>query len=84
MEVPNLVLREGGFEIWEMPDGRFHLVIPSMGTVVCETERRARDLMVQTQGHVVVCGKINGKESEEHEETLVGREQRTQKIKGGF
>lgn len=60
--IPKLVVREGGFEIWAMPDGTFHLIVPSMGTVVCESECRARSLMVQTQGHVVIHGSVNGKE----------------------
>lgn len=60
--VPRLVLREGGFEIWGMSDGNFLLIVPSMGTVICEKEEHARRLMVETQGHVVVGGEIIVKE----------------------
>lgn len=54
---PRLVLRDGGFDIWEV-EGKFHVIIPSMGTVVCDGEAQARNLMLHTQGHVVVDGKI--------------------------
>ena len=58
--VPRLVLRDGGFEIWEV-EGEFHLIVPSMGTVVCETELEAVNLLLETQGHVHVRGQIQRK-----------------------